>query len=74
MRMFAKLFIMLLAFAAVGCCKNDGADFAKDIPAGERPAMQEIFLMVLFFVVQTVLEVQKLRGKDVSNIEEALNK
>lgn len=43
MRMFAKLFIMLLAFAAVGCCKNDGADFAKDIPAGERPAMQEIF-------------------------------
>jgi len=33
-----------------------------------------LILMVLFFVVQTVLEVQKLRGKDVSKIEEALNK
>lgn len=43
MRVFGKLFVMLLAFAAVGCCKNDGADFAKDIPADERPAMQEIF-------------------------------
>ena len=31
-------------------------------------------LMVLFFVVQTVLEVQKLAGKDVSKIEEELNK
>lgn len=43
MRMFGKLFVMFLAVAAVGCCKNDGADFAKDIPADERPAMQEIF-------------------------------
>ncbi|MGN0022467.1 MAG: tetratricopeptide repeat protein [Elusimicrobiaceae bacterium] len=43
MRMFTKLFVVVLALAAVGCCKNDGADFAKDIPADERPAMQEIF-------------------------------
>lgn len=43
MRVFGKLFVMFLAFAAAGCCKNDGADFAKDIPADERPAMQEIF-------------------------------